>query len=180
MRPRRDKTWEDPDVLEDSDDYKDNNYQDEEDLDYEYDEEFEPRKRAKSRDPFGGRILDGYKPGEDDLDDEKIRNLLAFCCWKCRCSTLKKSKIPQDDQYVRSSDNALWHRRCCHDAEVVDEWWQSSIEKASEDAWQGLTKGPKQDRKLEKVYDKGQVQKIANTAVLKETAVYNDDGLPGT
>jgi hypothetical protein len=140
------------------------------------------RKRARKQDPNRARILDGYNEGVVITDDQ-IEKRLAFCCFKCTCSDARRGKIPTDDKYVHSSDDSLWHRRCCHNlVDPPSEDWLSPTDQALNDAEPSEENYHLLGQEItdEKQFDMGELKQKYWTAKRHESEMYNEDELEGT
>jgi hypothetical protein len=141
------------------------------------------RKRARrGQDANRARILDGYNEGVE-LTDVLIEKSLAFCCFKCTCSDATRGRIPYNDKYVHSSDESLWHRRCCHGlVDPPSEDWLSPSDQAlldaepTEENYHLLG----QKNSDEKPYDMGVLRQKVMTAKTQESEMHNEDELEGT
>jgi hypothetical protein len=139
------------------------------------------RKRPRKQDPNRARMLDGYKEGKDYSIPE-IEEQMAFCCFNCNCSDARRGRIPWNDKYVHSSDDSLWHRRCCHN--VVDapsEDWLSPVDQAVHDA------EPTEEELIllsqeipdEKQSSMQELRQKYRTSKVQESEMYNEDELEG-
>jgi hypothetical protein len=140
------------------------------------------QKRARRQDPNRARILDGYSEGVE-LTDVHIEKRLAFCCFKCTCSDARRRRIPSNDKYVHSSDDSLWHRRCCHNlVDPPSEDWLSPTDQAlldvepTEENYHLLG----QEITDDKQFDMGELTRKYWTAKTHESEMYNEDELEGT
>lgn len=140
------------------------------------------RKRARKQHAKNkARILDGYKEGVV-IKDVEIEKRMDFCCCTCTCSEEQRGRIHWDDQYVHSSDDSLWHRRCCHN--LVDpppEDWLSPFDQAILDAEPTEENYHLMDQKMtdEKRVDMGDLREKYWTAKRHESEMYNEDEMEG-
>jgi hypothetical protein len=140
------------------------------------------RKKASKQHSSRARILDGYNEGVE-ISDVEIEKRLDFCCFQCTCSEARRGRIPSNDQYVHSSDDSLWHRRCCHNlVDLPPEEWLSPADQAILDAVPteenyhllGQESTDVQEFELE------DLRKKYWTAKRHESEMYNEDEIEGT
>jgi hypothetical protein len=133
-------------------------------------------KKIKVKHVVGDRIKDNNDPGviAADMPNEAMEARVAFCCYQCFCPEEVKQQIPDDDPFIQTSEDGLYHRRCCHN--VIgqhDEDWKTPFEHALDNA----------ELKVEICHDIltiNELQQQYTIANRHHNALYNADGLPGT
>jgi hypothetical protein len=141
------------------------------------------KKKAKRKDGWNYRIAKSDQTTIPvDMPDEAMEKSIAFCCFRCHCSKLRKSQIPRDDRFIQSGENSLYHRRCCH--KVIDtpkDTWLSPMEDANAKAEENLMKGIEDTTTMddEKQTDFPTIKRVYNSAKSKESEMYNEDSLAG-
>jgi hypothetical protein len=90
-----------------------------------------PKKKRHKLDDLGDdRIHEADDSGAIDakLSNEDMEKRVAFCCYQCFCSEEKKRKLIKNP-FAISSDDGLFHRKCCHNLKKkVSKKWKSPYE----------------------------------------------------
>ena len=141
------------------------------------------------------------KKKEAKCVDDEIRNL-GFCCEVCTCDQDKMEELlpPGSSEgfvhtFVKSQEENLWHRRCCHEALDNDSNWVTLYDEVREEATEANAKvkeitQEKKEKKnssssssnsaagveLEWVTDV-EIQKAYEVSKRQESELYNSDGL---
>jgi hypothetical protein len=117
---------------------------------------------------------------------EEFEAKIAFCCSTCYCSEEIRAQIPHDNAFVQSSDDGLFHRRCCHGLiEDPYEDWACQFEIATDEAIAALEEGhsPAESNPIVEIPKSKWKEFVTGgfkSAKRCETQIYNGDDLPGT
>jgi hypothetical protein len=125
---------------------------------------------------LGTRLKDDNDPGVIDVNtpNEYMEARVAFCCYQCSCPDDIKDQIPDDDPFIQSSEEGLYHRRCCHKVFEPDENWTSPFEHAAEEVLL-----QEEEEVCHYVMTPQELQEQYRNAIMHQNASYNADGQPG-
>jgi hypothetical protein len=150
----------------------------------EYDSDAKPPPK-KVRHVASLRIEGSNELIPADTTWEECEAKIAFCCSQCYCSEEIRAQIPHDNAFVRSSDDGLFHRRCCHGLiEDPYEDWMCQYEKSSEELAEALKEGHSlpASNPIVEIPENQWAHYVEGGYVNSktwETQIYNSDGLPG-
>lgn len=78
-----------------------------------------PRRKKQSGKRKNRVALEDREPepliGDDPSDDE-IERKMSFCCYTCKCTDERKSRVVGEDKVIQTDFDKFYHRRCCHGA----------------------------------------------------------------
>jgi hypothetical protein len=115
---------------------------------------------------------------------------IAFCCKICNCPTEEKEAFAAaagDDSLVQTTEDYLWHRRCCHRKGMPDnpdDKWMDPFQKANDiiHVHHGADNSHGKFKAKESVcieVGKGEIEQKYNVANNQLSELYNEDELEG-